>query len=302
MRLRKAIASVSFIVCGLAAQPALAQAPAPQGNGQPTPAANSPVVPPAGGGAPAGQGPQIDFAAVNAGRLTFVTNCSFCHGSDARGGAEGGPDLTRSPIVTGDPTGRQLNAFLKTGRPPKMPPFSLSDSDVAAISAFLQSQILTMMRTEGSDAKAMLVGDPKAGEAYFNGPGKCTGCHSVTGDLKGIGAKYDPQMLQGRMVLPRGHGGYPNHDYPGQPGGPQDVLRNATVTLPDGQSTSGQLVYISDYYVTLRDASGVWHTFARNGDSPKVEINDPLQAHLDLLAKLSDKDMHDLTAYLVTLK
>ncbi len=245
---------------------------------------------------------QIDPAAVNSGRLTFITNCSFCHGSDARGGAEGGPDLTRSAIVAGDPTGQQLNAFLKTGRPPKMPPFSLSDADVAAISAFLQSQILAVMRTIGSDARAMLVGDAKAGEAYFNGAGKCTTCHSVTGDLKGIGAKYDPQMLQGRMVLPRGHGGYPNHDYPGQPGGPQDVLRNATVTLANGQVASGEVVYISDYFVTMRDASGVWHTFARDGDSPKVEIKDPLQAHLDLLAKLTDKNMHDLTAYLVTLK
>ena len=246
--------------------------------------------------------PQIDPAAVNAGRLTFVTNCSFCHGSDARGGAEGGPDLTRSPIVAGDPTGQQLNAFLKVGRPPKMPPFSLSDSDVAAVSAFLQSQILTVMRTTGSDQKVMLVGDAKAGEIYFNGPGKCATCHSVTGDLKGIGAKYDPQMLQGRMVLPRGHGGYPSHDFPGQPGGSQDVLRSATVTLPSGQATTGDLLFISDYYVTLRDASGTWHTFARSGDTPKVEIKDPLQAHLDLLSKLTDKDMHDLTAYLVTLK
>lgn len=286
----KSLAAVAMIACGFVLEapiaPVIAQAPAAVGQGAPGAASAA----------------QIDPAAVNAGRLTFVTNCSFCHGSDARGGAEGGPDLTRSAIVAGDPTGQQLNAFLKVGRAPKMPPFSLSDSEVAAVSAFLQSQILTVIRTTGSDQKAMLVGDAKAGEAYFNGPGKCATCHSVTGDLKGIGAKYDPQMLQGRMVLPRGHGGYPSHDFPGQPGGSQDVLRNATVTLPSGQVTSGQLLFISDYNVTLRDASGVWHTFARNGDSPKVEVKDPLQAHLDLLPKLTNKDMHDLTAYLVTLK
>src|SRR5271163_3033801 len=105
-----------FIACGFAAQFLLAQTLMAQ-----APAATA----------------QIDPAAVNAGRLTFVTDCSFCHGSDVRGGAEGGPDLTRSPIVAGDPTGQQLNAFLKVGRPPKMPSFSLSDSDVAAVSAFL---------------------------------------------------------------------------------------------------------------------------------------------------------------------
>lgn len=291
VKTRKTTLVIGFIACAFAAlsclaKPLMAQAPVAAGQGAPGAVAT----------------PQIDPAAVNSGRLIFVTNCSFCHGSDARGGAEGGPDLTRSAIVAGDPTGQQLNAFLKVGRPPKMPPFNLSDSDVSAVSAFLQSQILTVMRTTGSDQKAMLVGDAKAGEAYFNGPGKCTNCHSITGDLKGIGAKYDPQMLQGRMVLPRGHGGYPNHDFPGQPGGSQDVLRTATVTLADGQVTSGELVYISDYYVTLRDASGAWHTFARDGDSPKVEIKDPLQAHLDLLGRLTDKNMHDLTAYLVTLK
>jgi cytochrome c oxidase cbb3-type subunit III len=294
VKFRNITAIAAFVACGFAGQAKAQQAPA----------ANPPVGAPAAGaqGSPGGPVAQIDLAAVNAGRLTFVTNCSFCHGSDARGGAEGGPDLTRSPIVAGDPSGQQLNAFLKTGRPPKMPPFSLSDSEVSAVSAFLQSQILTVMRTTGTNAKAMLVGDAKAGEAYFNGPGKCTSCHSITGDLKGIGAKYDPQMLQGRMVLPRGHGGYPSHDFPGQPGGSQDVLRSATVMRPDGQTTSGELLFISDYDVTLRDASGVWHTFARNGDSPKIEIKDPLQAHLDLLAHLTDKDMHDLTAYLVTLK
>jgi cytochrome c oxidase cbb3-type subunit III len=289
--MRRIVSVVAFVACGLMAQALmpqilLAQAPVVAGQGAPGAVAAA----------------QIDPAAVNTGRLTFVTNCSFCHGSDARGGAEGGPDLTRSTIVAGDPTGQTLNAFLKVGRPPKMPSFSLSDSDVAAVSAFLQSQILTVIRTSGANTKAMLVGDPKAGEVYFNGPGKCTTCHSVTGDLKGIGAKYDPQMLQGRMVLPRGHGGYPSHDFPGQPGGSQDVLRSATITLPNGQSTSGDLLFISDYNVTVRDASGVWHTFARNGDLPKVVIKDPLQAHLDLLAKLTDKDMHDLTAYLVTLK
>ena len=59
---------------------------------------------------------------------------------------------------------------------------------------------------------------------------------------------------------------------------------------------------MTDFNVTLLDAQGVRRTFARDGDVPKVEITDPLQAHLDLMRTLTDEHMHDLTAYLVTVK
>ena len=59
---------------------------------------------------------------------------------------------------------------------------------------------------------------------------------------------------------------------------------------------------IDDFIVTLMDADGVTHTFRRDGDTPKVEVRDPLQGHKDLLKVYTDKDIHDVTAYLVTLK
>jgi len=239
-------------------------------------------------------------AAVATGRDTFTTNCSFCHGSDARGGAEGGPDLTRSAVVATDMTGQQLVEFLKVGRPPRMPAFNLPDEQVANVMAFLRSQIAENGNGRGGDPKAILVGDAKAGEVYFNGAGKCTSCHSVTGNLKGVGSKYDPITLQGRMVLPRAHGGYPS---PVQdPKFPRDAPRTVTVTQSSGQQVSGELISISDYDVTLVDSAGMRHTFARNEDIPKVVVKDPAQAHLDMLTKLTNKNMHDLTAYLVTLK
>jgi cytochrome c oxidase cbb3-type subunit III len=235
------------------------------------------------------------------GRDTFITNCSFCHGSDARGGAEGGPDLTRSALVMGDMTGQQLIAFLKVGRPPRMPPFNLPDSQVTEIMAFLRSQIEANANGHGGDPKAILVGDAKQGEAYFNGAGGCTRCHSVTGNLKGIGSKYDAIVLQGRIVLPRAQGSYPGFSWNVEPHA-GDAPRRVTVTQSSGQTIEGQIVTISDYDVSLRDANGALHTFTRDGDVPKVDIHDPLQAHLDMLPKLTDKNMHDLTAYLVTVK
>jgi mono/diheme cytochrome c family protein len=250
--------------------------------------------------APANAAGPPDPAAIARGQQLFAQNCTFCHGPDARGGAEGGVDLTRSPIVIGDPTAGQLIAFLKVGRPPRMPAFdTLTDAQVGDIVSFVRAQNVPGGR---APLVAIVVGDPKAGEAFFNGAGKCNTCHSVTGDLKDIGAKYDVITLQGRIVLPRGSGGWPSLKNPFEVSNPPNVPRSATVTEPDGKITTGDLVSISDFFVVVRDASGIRHTFPRNGDVPKVVLKDPLQAHVDLMPHLTDEEMHDLTAYLVTLK
>ena len=232
---------------------------------------------------------------VERGRQAFAQQCSFCHGADARGGAQGGSDLLRSPIVLGDQGGRELGKFLAVGRPEKnMPKFDLPRQRVAEIAAFLRARVEAASGSRFT--VSILVGDAKAGEAYFNGPGRCTTCHSVTGDLKGIGSKYEPVMLQGRMVVPRGRGGYPG------PENDRDKPLHATVTPESGPVVTGDVLYVSDFHVTVKDASGRRHTFERRGDVPKVELADPLHAHVALLRRLSDDDMHDLTAYLATLK
>ena len=146
-----------------------------------------------------------------------------------------------------------------------------------------------------------IVGDPKAGEAYFNGAGKCAGCHSVTGDLKGIATRFTGVALEGRMVLPRGTGGYPGLGAP-QPDRKPDLPLKVVIRMPSGPALSGDVISLDDFHVTLKDATGVIRTVARNGDVPAVTITDPLQAHLDAMLRLTDRNMHDLTAYLVTLK
>ena len=247
--------------------------------------------------------PTFDAAAVERGKSALFVNCGFCHGANARGG-DGGPDLIRSVLVLDDEKGKELGNFLKIGRPDRgMPNFpGLTSAQISDIAEFLHSEIYSASNRRTYEIQNILVGDAKAGEAFFNGAGKCAGCHSPTGDLKDIGAKYDPVTLQGRIVMPRsqrGGAGDPAIAGAAQPPGTSPAV---TVTFSSGQSYTGALVRITDFDVTLRDSSGAVRSFTRNDETPKVEIKDPLQAHIDMLSKYKDADIHNLTAYLVTLR
>lgn len=238
-----------------------------------------------------------DPAIVAHGKQLYSVNCAFCHGSNARGG-EAGPNLMRSQLVLDDQKGELMAPVIQGGRSDKgMPAFSsLSSSDVSDIITFIHSLPVAGSGGGGPGNPANpLVGDAQAGEAYFNGPGKCGTCHSATGDLKGIGAKYDVRTLQGRFLLPgSGRGGAA-----AAAGLPPTTV---TVTLPPGQKFEGKLESMDDFTVSLTDAGGAYRTFRRDGTVPKVDVHDPLEAHKDMLHSYTDKDIHDVTAYLVTLK
>jgi hypothetical protein len=175
----------------------------------------------------------------------------------------------------------------------------LPDSQVSDIAAYIHSFKVSGYDGSRQTPLTIVTGDAKAGEAYF---GKtCAGCHSVTGDLKAIGGRFaDAKQLQQWWLMPGGGGGR------GGFGGPAPVGRvsptTVTVTLADGKSYQGVLTRIDDFLVTLTEKDGRRRTFTRNGDSPKVEIKDPLKPHRDLLVKYEDKNIHDVTAYLVTIK
>ena len=238
--------------------------------------------------------PKYDPASRDRGKTAFGATCGFCHGQNARGG-EGGPDLLHSVVILGDEGGKELGQFLQSGRPDKgMPAFSgMPQEQAIDIATFLHAEVLAAV-TQRSVQVNIVTGDAKAGEAFFNGEGKCNTCHSVTGDLKGIASKYDAISLQDKAMMPRGGTGFG-----GPPAGP---AQRVTVTLSSGEKFEGTLVRLTLFHVTLRDANGARHTFARDGDTPTVEVKDPLQGHFDNLRKMTDKTMHDLTAYLVTLK
>ena len=285
----------------LAAEQPLASLAAQQEQGQqatPQTPAKPPGTPPAPAARPSAYPVRAaaDPAVVQRGRQIFSANCSFCHGSDARGG-EGGPNLIRSELVLNDKNGELIATVVQNGRPDKgMPKFDLSLEEIASIAAFIHSMPVGG-RAETTGVVDPLVGDAKAGEAYFNGPGKCAGCHSVSGDLTGIGAKYtDVRALQGAMLS---GGAAVTQGYAGLPA---SARKTVTVTLQSGETVKGQLDQIDDFMVALTDSDGNYHSYVRHGDSPKVTISNPLQPHFDMLRNFKDEDIHNLTAYLVTLK
>jgi mono/diheme cytochrome c family protein len=237
-----------------------------------------------------------DPEAIERGRTLYSSGCAFCHGADARGAQ--GPDLARSLYVTNDEGGRVLGEFLKTGRPANgMPPFpTLTAGDLGDLSAFLKTRVTAARARPPMDPASIIVGNATAGAAYFNGAGRCSTCHSPTGDFKGLGAKYNPVVLQGRMINPRVVGGGRGVTVPPPP------AATVKVTLPDGHVVTGRLVSVSDFFVTLVDDTGARRTIERDNDIPKVEISDPLEAHRQQMLVYTDRIMHDLVAYLVTLK
>jgi mono/diheme cytochrome c family protein len=242
--------------------------------------------------------PPVDAAAADKGKVTWTASCASCHGADARG-TEKGKNLIRSTMVLHDRNGSEIGPYLKKGHPADAPATStnLTDAQVNELAQFLRQRVNDSFR--GSpifEPRNVLTGDPKAGETYFNGGGRCATCHSPTGDLAGIGKKYEPVDLQQRMVFPRapqGRGGA----IPAQ----TKATATVTVTPKSGTAVTGVLVELNDFTVTLRDASGVTRTFERGPDLT-VQKNDPLAVHREMLDTLTDKNIHDLVAYLETLK
>jgi mono/diheme cytochrome c family protein len=248
-----------------------------------------------GGGGAFPQHPPADPAVVERGKALYGVHCNFCHGSDARGG-EGGPNLLRSELVLNDQHGELITPVVQNGRG-EMPRLNLTAEQVSAVAAYIHS-----FRVGGYDISRMtppsiLVGDPTAGEKSFQA--KCASCHSPTGDLKGVATRYtDPKLLQNAFLMPGGGRGGRG----GRGGGASGPVTTVAVTMPSGQKIEGRLVRIDDFIVTLADSDNVQQTIRRDGENPKVEIHDPLKPHRDMLPTYTDKDIHNITAYLVTLK
>ena len=233
-----------------------------------------------------GLGAAPDAAAAAKGEPLYVANCAACHGKTARGGQA--PDLVRSVVVLHDEKDEEIGALIKSGRPQSgMPSFpELSPSDIHNISQFLKMQVeLTANRgtynQTYSSLRSQPTGDPRKGQEFF--AVNCVACHSATGDLSKIGAKF-PQAatLQTRFIWPTSPG--PAH---------------ATVTAK-GQTVAGTVLKLDDFDVALRDAGGEYHYWPR--DQVQVQVEDKLGGHRALLPKYSDADLHNVTAYLATLK
>jgi cytochrome c oxidase cbb3-type subunit 3 len=230
-----------------------------------------------------GLAPPADPEAAARGQKVYAQACAFCHGPNATG-AEG-PDLLRSPVVLHDDKGEKIGPFLQQGRPDKgMPAFAaMTEAQARDIAEFLHMRVEAAANRFGYKVQNIVTGDAKAGERYFNS--QCKSCHSATGDLAHIG-KTDPADLQAHFL-------YPDQNA-------QKVAVTATVTLASGKTVSGALKRLDDFDVSLIDGAGDYRSFERA--SVKLSLTDPLEGHRELLAQYSDADMHNILAYLVTLK
>lgn len=244
--------------------------------------------------------PQASQDVIDRGKTTFAVSCAFCHGSDAKGG-EVGPNLLRSAVVLEDKNGELIAPIVHGGRAQQgMPRVDLTDAQIGDVAAWLHHFNATGKTVMYHDEINILTGNAKAGETCFQKT--CASCHSATGDLAGIGARIAiPKTLQQTWLLPGGEGNGTGK-YSAATLGLHIPPVTVTVTLANGKKITGDLVSVSDFYVGLTTEAGGPQGFRRDGDIPKVEIHDPLAPHRELLQKLNDKEIHDVTAYLVTLK
>jgi cytochrome c oxidase cbb3-type subunit 3 len=227
---------------------------------------------------------------VQTGELRFVSQCGFCHGRDAAGG-ESGPDLTRSDLVAADTGGDKIGPLLRAGRPDAgMPSFHIDAEELKAIAAFIHTQASKFADLSGGrrsvDPEDLSTGNAEDGRAWFNGSGGCSGCHSVTGDLAGVATRYQGLTLLQRILYPSGR--------------PAPAPPKAVFTLPSGQTITAPLAGEDEFSVTVLDPLGARQTYSK--DKVKVKIEDPMSAHFAQLEKYTDAEMHNVFAYVQTLK
>jgi cytochrome c oxidase cbb3-type subunit III len=228
-----------------------------------------------------GLGAEPDEAAAARGEPLFKQNCAFCHGQTARGAT--GPSLITSDLVLSDDHGERLSPFLKKGSPEKgMPAFAtMSDQQLRDISEFLHLQVEDVANRGTYKVLNILVGNAAKGKAYVES--HCMSCHS-TESFSHIAIKYrSPEELQRYWIWPARK---PNI--------------TANVKTSDG-TISGRVTQMSDFRITMVDGSGKSQSFDR-GSGVEVQVNDPLAAHQDIVMTLTNEDMHNVTAYLETLK
>jgi cytochrome c oxidase cbb3-type subunit 3 len=255
-------------------------------------AAQTPTAPAKHAAKPAAKAAPKTYPAevVQNGAALFRQDCSFCHGRDA-GGGETGPDLTRSKLVTDDVNGNKIGPVVRNGRPDKgMPHFDRSDEQIASLVAFIHTQQDNALAAgrrgaggrKGVDPSDLQTGNAEAGKQYFNGAGGCATCHSPTGDLAGIASRYKGLQLEEQML-------YPRH-----------AKSKVTVTLASGQAISGTLEYLDEFTVGLTDSSGQYRSWRTRDVQYKLDA--PVNAHVELFPKYTDDDVHNLMAYIQTLR
>ena len=103
----------------------------------------------------------------------------------------------------------------------------------------------------------------------------------------GIGMRLQGLALLQRMLHPSATGRAP-------------APPKLTVTLSTGEVVSGPQVSRDEFTIALRDAAGTTRSWPVT--DVKFTIDDPVSAHYEQLGKYTDTDMHNVHAYLQTLR
>jgi cytochrome c oxidase cbb3-type subunit 3 len=293
-----------LIAAGVCAA-SMAESSSTQGPGKPVqepPQAGGAVSAPRkpGGFVPGQNRAAEDPVQVAHGKTLYDVNCRACHGPDLRGGDMGGPNLLRSPVALADKKGELIVPIIHGSRANNgMPPIGISDPDAEAVAAYVRS-VMGMIGVQGMPPsqqevprEKVLVGNAMEGKAFFDV--KCASCHSPTGDLQGIGSRItDVKLLQTTWVS--------GEERKGRRDPSTAPKAKVTVTPASGGTDGGELIHIDDFLVTLKRDDGSIRSYRRDGNDPKVIISDPMEAHRAMLGEYTDKDVHDVTAYLETFK
>jgi cytochrome c oxidase cbb3-type subunit 3 len=81
---------------------------------------------------------------------------------------------------------------------------------------------------------------------------------------------------------------------------PRGAKAKMSVTLPSGETVTGIRAYMDEFTVALRDGTGRYRSWPAS--KVRVQVDDPAEAHVELLAKYTDDDIHNVITYLLTLK
>lgn len=230
-----------------------------------------------------GLGAPPDTAAAILGEKLYSANCAFCHGANATGGE--GPNLIRSSLVLHDEKGELIGPVIQNGRSEKgMPAFpNFTAEQRYDLAEFLHQRVYDAVNRWGYQVGNIVTGNAAAGQAYF--AARCASCHSATGDLARIATKYQPTDLQALFLYP---------------GTLLHIPVSVTVETKSGEHVTGTLLAQDDFTITVKENSGEiasWPT-----SDIHFQTHDPLTPHLDLLPHYTNADVHNLLAYLVTLK
>lgn len=239
-----------------------------------------------------------DPAAIKEGASLFRTDCSPCHGLNARGGGRG-PDLTSGLWIHGASDAAIFQTISQGIPGTEMPANTFEDSETWTLVAYL--------RSVSSGTRAPAAGDRTKGEQLFVSKGQCAQCHMVKGrggrlgpDLTRVGAarslayltesirEPDKELSLG-MTDPNNHYVIPME------------YETVAVTTSDGRRFIGVAKNEDAFSIQLLGQDDELHLFLKKNLTDVVhERRSLMPAYTEPM--LSADELQDLLAYLTNLR